>query len=39
MDLSEANRVPAWNPRGSDTLHQLSSIALLLLFACFVVLA
>jgi hypothetical protein len=39
MDLSEANRVPAWNPRGTDTLGELSSIALLVLFACFVLLA
>jgi hypothetical protein len=39
MNLSEANRVPAWNPRETDTLRQLSSIALLLLFACFVLFA
>jgi len=36
MDLSEANRVPAWNPRGTDTLRQLFSISLLVLFICFV---
>ena len=39
MDRSEANRGPAWNPRGTDTLSQLFSISLLVLFACFVILA
>jgi hypothetical protein len=39
MNLSEANRLPAWNPRGTDTLRELSSIALLILFACFVLFA
>ena len=39
MDLSEANRVPAWNPRAADTLSQIFSIALLALFACFVAFA
>jgi hypothetical protein len=37
MDLSEANRVPAWNPRGTDALRELFSISLLVLFACFVI--
>jgi len=39
MDLSEANRIPAWNPRGRDTFRELFSITLLVLFACFVILA
>jgi len=39
MDLSEANRIPAWNPRGTDAFGELSLITLLFLFACFVILA
>jgi len=39
MDLSEANRIPAWNPRGTDALRELSLVTLLFLFACFVILA
>ena len=39
MDLSEANRFPARDLRASDTFSQLFSISLLILFACFVILA
>jgi hypothetical protein len=40
MDSYQLHRIePPGNPRAPDLLRELSSIALLVLFACFVVLA
>jgi hypothetical protein len=40
MDTYQLHRMqPSGNPRAPDLLRELSSIALLLLLACFVVLA
>ena len=40
MNPHHANRVQqAWDPRAPDMLRELAVIALLALFACFVVLA
>jgi hypothetical protein len=39
MNLSQANRVPAWNPRSTDLLRELFAISLLVLFASFVIFA
>ena len=40
MDLPQLHRVaPTWNPREADGLRELTSVALLVLFVCFVVFA
>ena len=39
MDSHQLNRVQGpWNPRAPDMLREFSSVALLVLLACFVVL-
>jgi hypothetical protein len=39
MHLHQVNRVQHWDPRAPDLLRELAAIALLALFACFVILA
>jgi len=40
MQLHQVNRLqPAWDPRVPDALSELAVVALLALFACFVILA